>query len=59
MSEYKENKNNDKFSQFMSQYSKNSAIIYERGLVAALLADNLSDDALDKFNSIIKRKGEN
>ena len=59
MNEYKENKNNDIFSQFVSQYSKNSAIIYERGLVATLLANNMSDEALDKFNTIIKRKGEN
>ena len=57
MNEYKEN--NDIFSQFVSQYSKNNAIIYERGLVATLLANNMSDEALDKFNTIIKRKGEN
>lgn len=59
MSEYNENKNNNSFSQFMSQYSKNSAIIYERGLVATLLQDNISNDVLDKFNTILKRKGEN
>lgn len=51
-------KNNSNFAQFMSQYSKNNAIIYERGLFSILLNKELDENASLKFNSLIARKGE-
>ena len=56
--EYKNVKNNNEFSQFMSQYSKNNAIIYERGLFSILLGKELDENASLKFNSLFKSKGE-
>ena len=51
-------KNNSEFSQFMSQYSKNNAIIYERGLFSVLLDKELDENSSLKFNSLLARKGE-
>ena len=56
--EYLKEKNNSEFSQFMSQYSKNNAIIYERGLFSVLLDKELDENSSLKFNSLLARKGE-
>ncbi len=42
----------------MSQYSKNNAIIYERGLFSVLLDKELDENSSLKFNSLLARKGE-
>lgn len=56
--EFLAQKNNSNFSQFMSQYVKNNAIIYERGLFSALINNELDENASLKFNSLFAKEGE-
>lgn len=57
--EYQKSQKNDIFSDFMSQYSKNGAIIYERGLFSVLLNEDLNDEDMDKLNKMFNKEGEN
>ncbi|MGM9971241.1 MAG: MAG1210 family protein [Anaeroplasmataceae bacterium] len=57
LKEYNEQKNSNQFLQFMSQYSKNNAIIYERGLMSMLLGASPSNEALNKLQEIFNKKG--
>lgn len=56
--EYQKTQKNEKFKDFISQYSKNSAIIYKEGLFSVLLNGNLKDEDMDKLNEIFNKEGE-